>query len=149
MTLKATDTEIDYGIIPAPLYDEEQDDYITTIAAYGYSMLSVPNSGDSEKLSNTGYILEAFSATSKAMIQPVFYDLVLQYRVAQAPQDAKMLDLIYSKIRYDIGNFMNFDGFVNDILQLFVKQDKGIYTWYMGAETAINEDIKKFSKVFE
>ena len=149
MKLNSTGTEIDYGIIPSPLYDEDQDDYITTVAAYGYSMLSVPTGGDSQKLSDTGYILEAFSATSRATIQPVFYDLVLQYRVAQAQQDAKMLDLIYSKIRYDIGNFMNFDGFVNDILQLFVKQDKGIYTWYMGAETAINEDIKKFSKVFE
>ena len=149
MNIMAKGTDLDYGIIPAPLYDEEQDDYITTVAAYGYSMLSIPKTTDGKKLSNTGYLLEAFSATSKYMILPVFYDLVLQYRVAQIKDDAEMLDLIYSKIHYDIGNFMNFNDFTTGILNLFINNDKGITTWYAGVEAAITKEIEQMSSIFE
>ncbi len=147
MSYRSLGSDVDYGIIPAPKYNEDQEDYITAPAAYGFSVLSVPNAS-ADELADTGYILEAFAAKSRETVLPEFYDVVLKYRTAEHPEDSAMLDVIFENIKYDIGNLMNFGGYCSEILGLFNKADKSINTWYAGNKTMIEAEVEKVSSLF-
>ncbi len=149
INVKNADTGLNYGVIPNPMYDEEQDDYVSSMSPYAYSMLSIPTQTDDDRLSDIGYILEAFSAASCELVRPVFYETVLAYRVAEAPEDAEMLDLIFDSVRYDIGLLLNFGDFCSSILKHFNEKDKNISSWYASNRTSIDTAIEEMRKLFE
>lgn len=94
------DVDIDYGILPLPKYDENQENYRTHTWT---GMYALPLTLDGDELDFSCFVLEVMSALAYEKIVPVYYEQVLKSRISNDPDSAEMLDIILSNIVYDFG----------------------------------------------
>lgn len=92
--------DVRFGVLPYPLYDEAQEEYrslnwngMMTVPA------SVANNGDPDMV---GEVLELLAYYSDG-VKTAFYELQLGAKVAEAQEDADMLDIIWDSIVSDVG----------------------------------------------
>ena len=99
----------DYGILPYPKLDEEQEDYSTPLLPRtGIAML--PADISQEKLAMVGYVLDALNAYSYEYLRPAIYDLSLNKKGVRDEESVLMLDLILADRNYDFSYFTETGG---------------------------------------
>ena len=94
--MRGSDT--DFGIIPLPKYDENQDNYYTT-SRDGRSMFVIPN--DVKDADFSGLITEALAVASHEYVIPAYYDVTLKTKVARDNDSAAMLDIIRDGLKLE------------------------------------------------
>jgi len=101
--------EFECGVLPYPLFDENQTEYYTMVDGGGDSM-GISKIESPEDVEFIGLITEALCAESYKQIYPVYYDSMLKNRYADMPDDAEMMDILVNGRVYDLGyiydNFM-------------------------------------------
>ena len=91
------DTTFDFGVLPYPLYDESQESYR---AMNWNGVMVIPTTiKKPEMVSDVLELLAYYSAPVKT----AYYEDLLGSKVAQAPQDARMLDIMWDSVVSDIG----------------------------------------------
>lgn len=89
-----------YGILPAPLKDEGQEDYYTKLydrfAVWGVSK----NILDAD-IDFIAHITDALCAESSQTVYPKYYDILLKQRYSKDPATAKMVDVIMKNVNID------------------------------------------------
>lgn len=95
VTLKGED--IDFGILPYPMYDEQQENYRTL---NWNGMLGVPASIKNEEMVSDALELLCYYS---APVKDAFYENLLGSKVAQSPDDVEMLDIIWDTQVSDVG----------------------------------------------
>ncbi len=90
------DMENDFGIIPAPKYDEAQVDYIN-LGGSPFFMVVPTTASD---LDRTGAVMEALAYDSLGVIDTAYYDVVLKGKTSRDNESEEMLDLIFSTLEY-------------------------------------------------
>ena len=88
---KMRDSDTDFGIIPRPKYDENQEGYYTS-SSDGRSMFIIPN--DVEDADFVGMITEALAVASNKYVIPAYYDVTLKTKATRDEESAAMLDII-------------------------------------------------------
>ena len=85
-------TNITFGVLPYPLYDENQDDY-RSLSWNGYMVVpyNIDNFGMTEMVSDTLELLQYYSKP----VTTAFYEKLLGAQVSEAPDDAYMLEIIW------------------------------------------------------
>ena len=92
--------DVEFGIIPCPKYDKQQEKYLTSVDARG-GVLALPiNTIDIER---SGIIVEALSADSRNYVVPAYYDISLTMKDARDEESKEMLDILFDGRVYDIG----------------------------------------------
>ena len=98
--------QADFGIIPMPKFDEEQDRYYTPLNVWSSTILTLPR--DTQDLTRSVDVLNMLASESYyAVIEP-FYDLVLDTKLVRDEETAEMLDIAFGSRFYDIGLICNF-----------------------------------------
>lgn len=97
--------ETDFGILPPPKYDEQQDRYYAYVDSWCTSAVSVPITVPSPEI--TGLILEALTYESRYMLLPAYYDITLKTKFARDEESGAMIDIILSNRLYDLGDIYN------------------------------------------
>lgn len=112
--------DIDFGIIPYPMYDENQENYYTHVGV-GSPVIQIPitNNDNDERL---GTILEALAETSHEYVLPAYYDIALKTKISRDNESSEMLDILLSGRRYEFSYYYFFTkgGVENIIRQLIV-----------------------------
>ncbi len=101
------EAEINYGILPLPKLNEDQEKYTSFATVYHCSVASIPIS-NVEKLEATCYALEAMAYYGKEMVTPEFYERTLTLKRFKDEESADMLDIIFGNRSYDLGYIFNF-----------------------------------------
>ena len=89
----------DFGILPFPKYDED-DDYHTTYNAVADLGLIPITVSDAER---TGAITEALCAYGSMRVVPAFYDTALKTKASRDDDSEEMIDIIKNGLVYDVG----------------------------------------------
>ncbi len=89
--------ENDFGILPYPKWDENQENYCTHNAVGGVRAYLIPITTDGDMPAN---ILEAMAYFGYKMLAPVCYDKILKGRMVRDEESSEMLDLLFSTIDY-------------------------------------------------
>lgn len=100
--------EMDFGILPAPKYDEAQERYYDVVSSANATFVSIPKSVSD--LSRTGFITEAMAAESLYTLTPAYYDITLKTKMARDEESAAMLDIIFDSRVFELGNFYGWGG---------------------------------------
>ena len=100
--IKLRDYDVEFGIIPYPLYDENQEKYLTYVDAWG-GVLCLPINADDESLQRTGVILDALSYETMTSVKPKYYEIALKTKYARDDESSEMLDILYDGILFDLG----------------------------------------------
>lgn len=136
-------SDTNFGILPLPKYDSEQEKYHTTYSSWNLTAYSVPvTTTDTER---TGILLNALAAVSKYTLTPAYYDISLKGKYIRDDESAAMIDLILNNRLYDIGLIFNWGG----TLTLFINMtDAGTYDFtsrYAELEEKAIAEIEKFT----
>ena len=139
--------ETDFGILPAPKYNESQESYYSTISIHQAGLASVPvNASD---LDRTGVILEALSAESRWTVQPAYYEISLKGKFVRDEESADMLDIIFNTRVYDLGEVAMFGQFSADWLRIVSNKQRDIVSMYERKERQIQSDIDRLITALE
>ena len=94
------DIETDFGIMPMPKLDENQEKYVTTYQGWGARCVAVPKTVTN--VDRTSAILEYMASVSTDTLIKAYYDITLQRKVARDDDSAEMLDIIFDSVTTDI-----------------------------------------------
>ncbi|MBP3368701.1 MAG: hypothetical protein J6L71_04630 [Clostridia bacterium] len=96
--------DINYGILPYPMYDEAQREYRSD--DWGV-LWAVPARVRNPEL--VGSVVELYSYYSKDTIEPAYYDKVLAGKLVNDLDSRRMLDIIFNSVSLDpINNYFGF-----------------------------------------
>ena len=145
ITMRGEDA-IDFGVLPVPKFNEEQENYLSLISQHTSGLMSVLTC--EQNTDYVGFCLEALSAASYYDLQKAYYDVTLTTKSARDDESQDMLDLIFAHRVLDIGEIANFGGFSSTFLRYGStnqsKKLKAIASTYASAESRIESDIESF-----
>lgn len=140
------DMDSDFGILPFPKWTEEQEDYYTRVFGGGVSIVSAAVK-DPDFVS---FIMEALACEARKTTVPAYYEIALKSKSSRDEESAAMLDFIFSKRQYDLGDtFWNNiirDGFIKG---MFLDNDMNIVSKVAEQQSAVNEAIQKSVEAFD
>jgi len=100
--------EADFGIVPMPKLDEDQEEYACGVATAVGTGVCIPTSvGD---LDFVGAALEAFTSTSRYTLREGYYETTLGGILARDDQVRIMLDKIFDTRSFDLGYVYDWGG---------------------------------------
>ncbi len=141
------DYDVDAGIAPYPMYDEDQGAY--------YSMDWGPTwciSGTIRNPELVGSVVELYSFYSDATIVPAYYDKVLEGKLTNDLESRKMLDLIFDSVAFDpVNNYFGFHSGIGDLAfvigrLVIEKSSSNFASFYKERENSAKNTIHDFYK---
>ncbi len=90
---------VTYGILPAPLYDEDQESY-HTLMANTYTMYGISVNANAE---HPAAVIEAMASEGYYTVTPVVFEVALKARYSDDSQDAMMFDVLRESTVMEIG----------------------------------------------
>lgn len=118
-------SNMNFGILPMPLWNEEQEEYCSyASSSFAVAGVAIPIHCDDPEFS--AYMIEAFSAESKNTITPAYYDINLRRKDAMDTESQAMLDIIFGNIIYDVGEVYNFGSIKNQLSAMMRAGDTAI-----------------------
>lgn len=107
--ISLSEMEDEFGILPAPKLNEEQDDYHSLLGTWSTNGYAIATNVDTEKAEFAAAVLEAMGyygwSAHADSVAVEFYERVLKLQKLQADDEAaKILDLIFSRSGCDLGD---------------------------------------------
>nr|MBQ4319665.1 hypothetical protein [Clostridia bacterium] len=93
-------SETDFGLVPWPKFDENQENYGAVGVPSAIKAFTVPVTQADLEL--TGVVLEAMAAESMYTLTPAYYELALREKYMRDSESVKMLDIILANISIDL-----------------------------------------------
>ncbi len=84
--------EDDFGVLPVPKWNEDQQEYYTNVDNGAADVIGVLKTVKNTEL--VGAVIEAMSATSYTYVMPLYCNTVLELRAARDPETSEMLRMI-------------------------------------------------------
>lgn len=139
------DYDVDFGVLPFPMYDELQADVGYRSLQWG-GYLCLPS-----YLANPQMVYETVEMMSyySDPVKIAFYEKLLGKKVAESPLDRKMLDIVWDSVCSDFGQtyFSVIDK--TNILYMLpsltkVNRTKNLASYMAEVESSANKSLKKF-----
>ncbi|MGN1346970.1 MAG: hypothetical protein ACI4V1_09295 [Eubacteriales bacterium] len=138
--------EDDFGILPLPLYDENQERYYNSIASWTAAFYCMPrNSYGSEGFSRAGYITQAMAYESMYTLTPAYYDQTLKAKTSRDEESSAMLDLIFSTRTYDFGWYFEIGGYNEGIMNLLRSYSTDVTSLYERSSKLASKVLQKYN----
>ena len=131
--------DFDYGIIPYPKYNEEQETYFT-VAGGSVSSSAIPLTALRDDVVAT--MFAALSAETWKSVMPQYYDVVLKYKGARDEASIAMIDTILD------GRSLGFE-FIYDAFSGFVYKTATILSGNVALPTYVAQQQKPVVKHYE
>lgn len=142
------DMEDDFGIVPAPKYDEAQTMYYSNMA--NGEVATLPRSYDEARAENIGIILEAMSYYTHNEIIPVYKDVLLDSKVSRDDDSSEMLDIVFEGITYDYGINVWQANVGNKLAtDIYITKTSAIVSTLESISTTLDAEIQKLREAAE
>ncbi len=141
------DMEIDFGILPWPKYDEQQEDYGHLMTPFPAQVFCIPvYHGDDEMV---GAISEFLAATGQEITKPAYYEKSLKGTYFRDDESAAMLDIIFATHTFDVGNFFRVGDLYTNIWRTVNRKFPTYTVLYNQSLKKAESDIKKINSNFD
>jgi len=97
--------ECNFGIIPTPKFNEEQDEYYSYVSVIYASSATIPITATDPEMS--AVIIDAMCQASTNTVKTNYYDKMLSYRKLQDDDGVAMLDMIFDNRVFDLAAVYN------------------------------------------
>jgi hypothetical protein len=140
------DMDADFGILPMPKLNEAQERYYHTNSVYNAAMMCIPVSASEP--STVSFVVEAMAYESLYMLNPVYYEVVLQGKTFRDTESEEMLDIIFSSKTFDIGAAFNWGGIQNVFVTICSSPGSDFASSYAKIESSVITEMEKTIKTF-
>ena len=97
------ESDLDFCILPLPLYDEKQESYQTTVARS--EMMFIPSNADAEK---SGIVTEYLMYSTYKNVLPQYWEITLKMRNSDNEDELRMLEIQHAGVRFDFVNIYSY-----------------------------------------
>jgi hypothetical protein len=126
--------ETDFGVIPFPKYDENQENYAHLILSNPASVVAIPASVSDPEMS--AIILEELAYQSLLYLTPAYYEQALRGKFMRDDDSSEMLDIILANRVCDIGIIGNVGNLMGEFINLTKRGDSAFASMYERREGA-------------
>ncbi len=143
-----------FGILPAPLYDKNQENYYTRVSTIYGTCVAIPLNVEDAEMSSI--IIDAMMQASSKTVRVAYFDVIMKERKIQDYESEHMLDIILDNRVYDFASIYNwgqsahgsgsFTGFMDKIA--FEGTNTFVSTWE-SIESAVQADLDATVAVYE
>ncbi len=135
--------ELDYGVLPWPLYDGNQENYVSRCGDAWLHCVPT-NTKDPER---TSVIMQALAYYSYGTVYKAYYDQALTAQYVRDPDSVDMMQIILSTLSVDLGDTIWFENLRFPITKTFLdkKGNIGIASTLKQYERAAKREIDKVS----
>lgn len=134
------DLEFDFGILPQPKGDPEQEAYYSLAQS---NVMVVPTTVKDTDF--VGIIMEALSAESYDRVLPALYDVTFNNKYLRDEDSIQMFDIIKNSLVYDtIWNYLNGSNFVYFLSSLIGAKSYDTASFYEKNHLAAEKSIRDF-----
>ena len=137
-------SDINYGILPMPKYDEDQEGYYTCLNMT-YNMYSVLAIARDKEMS--GAVLESLAHSGNKTLIPTINE-ALRYKYSQRTEDIRMLELIKNGIVYDPGRLFDQMGIFSFVRSTVRDNISPVSAWE-GRSPAYYQNIDSINEIFK
>ena len=145
--------EHDYGVIPMPKYNEEQEAYYNAITTFNCPTFCIPQ--NTTDVSMSAVVMQALACRGETSITPVYYNTILKEQATRDSDSWRMLDIIFENRIFDLCTVYNFGNLAgnggNSYISVLVKngqRDQLISTIEIYASTA-NKRIEELMTFYD
>ena len=132
-------SEVDFGILPYPKYDEAQKDYISLEHA---GLMLVPM--DAKDPEMAGIVAELLGSESRRYTIPIYYDVQITYKGVRDEESLEMLQLIFNNTVYDFGyNYSNFTNTAYIVPRVIAQKSRDVGSFYEANARSTEKDLEK------
>lgn len=143
-TTELRDMTDDFGILPFPKYNSEQERYYSMVFGAPVICIPVTNSNDDR----TGMLIEAMCAESRRELIPAYYDRTMKMKISRDKETIEMLDIIFTSRAYNITDV--YLSFLSDgIVSRYEKGDTGIASYIAEVSVKVETEIQNIIETFE
>ncbi|MGM9624508.1 MAG: extracellular solute-binding protein [Eubacteriales bacterium] len=141
------DMRDEYGLIPAPKFDETQENYYTLIQGSS-DLVVIPVSLPEEKYEFVGMITEALAALSYRDVRPAIYEEALKGKYMRDFDSQEMLDLISRNIVIDFGMVYQVNSDISfPIWNILESKSADFASWYASREATAEAKYEKVIQI--
>ena len=141
------DSDLDFGFLPYPKWDEEQENYCNTMHAYGTSWLCIPSSV--KDIEQSGAIMESLSYYGQKLVNPAYYEITLEGKTIRDEESADMLDIIFATRFFDVGFYYQVGDYNNTIFDMFYGGNTNFSSLFKSSEKIVAKQLEKIDDSFE
>lgn len=140
--------EANFGILPAPKFDEAQSQYYSCNNGNFFGM-SIPVSVTD--VDRTSIILEAMQSASTDTVLAAYYDVTLKTKLTRDEESASMVDIIFDTTTYDCSTVYGLGSVKTNLYTKASTNDRDIASFYekqqKSLETTIQKIVDNFAKL--
>lgn len=144
---KLRSSEVDFGIVPMPKYEETQANYENTVSIHGTSIMCFPVTV--VDIDRAAIIAEALSAESYYTLRGEYYDTLIKHKAMRDKESGRMLDIIFENRVYDMGEFYALGSLSADLQNMSVKGSTDVVSTFKSKEKLSEKMVSKFVKSFD
>lgn len=139
--------DIDFGIVPVPLYTEAQSRYYSSVNPYVGTLTCIPQCAYDTEM--TGYFVEALASESHYRVLPEYYEINLKGKVARDQESRDMMDTIFSSRIYDLGQIYDPGDFANTLIYMTMNHDRDVASKWAKSGKLVQKTLDKMLAKFE
>ena len=109
--------QFSYGIMPVPVYDENQANYITNVG-YPHNIYCISSGINMDRANRAAAVLECMASESYRQVTPALFETSMKVKYAEDEQASEIYDMIKENIDFDPGRIYVKD-FGGDLASLF------------------------------
>lgn len=148
-TLTFRNMDADYGILPIPMLDSNQERYYSFVNPWVSSALAIPATHTGEDLEFIGAVLECMGYYSMDTVAYEFYDVALKYQQSRDDDSMEMLDRIFDTRGVDIGSVFKIGNYDSVLHNLATAAPGTFRSAYEAAEVAAQTRIDQLNELFQ
>ena len=99
-------TQTSFGVLPMPLYNEDQQSYVTTIG-FTYTLYAIPQ--DTDKVDAAAATIECQASEAYRKTTPAIFEVCLKVKYASDFESGRMFDIIRDGVTFDLGRMFCLD----------------------------------------
>ena len=101
-------TTFNYGVLPTPKFDSEQERYVSAVDPYRFYAMAIPKVNDMD-IDKVTFVLDAIAYLNKESVTPIYYEVTLKEKRFRDDDAPKMLDTIFANRCVDPSVIFNWD----------------------------------------
>jgi len=140
--------EQDYGIIPAPKFDEAQPNYEAFVHDIA-TLICLPQTAN--RLEEIGAVLELMAYESYKTVTPAYYETAMKTKYTRDALSSQIIDLLHDRNMTDIayvfgGSFQNL-GYIGR--EMIANKQNNFASFYSKREKAAIKQMEKLIKIYQ
>ena len=102
------EVDFSYGLVPTPMYDLEQENYISVLAN-PITLYGIMADVEENRLSEMTAVIECWGSEGYRQTTPALFETNMKLKYAETSEESEMFDIIHDTINLDLGRVFSKD----------------------------------------